>query len=206
MLLYRSNQKFNGNDPLGVTFFMGYSIAAPVKSYVARDKMLTFLEQEYKTWPELYYHKPKGTPSYLRGPLGADLSYYHGKCYIGFDYNAASGEREYAFSIVRWIALKIGKQFKKVGMPYYNYDGDEVIGIVTTGDCIVQGCDVTTGLGVLRQTSDARKVKGMWQVLAEFAIYDEPDALDVIRAEMQRLDTAWAKFKLASNKSKRQTP
>ena len=179
---------------------MGYSIAAPVKSYAARDKMFALLSREYKAWPELYYHQPEDTPSYLRGPLGEDLSYYHGKCYIGFDLNAASGEREYAFSIIRWIALKIGKQSKKIGMPYYNYDGDEIIGVVTTGDCRVQGCDITDAYGVLRQTSDARMTKGVWAVLADLALQEEPDALDVIRSEIQRLDKAWAGFNVSKRK------
>ena len=85
-------------------------------------------------------------------------------------------------------------------MPYYNCDGVEIIGVVTTGDCRVQGCDITDAYGVLRQTSDARMTKGVWSVLADLALQKEPDALDVIRAEIQRLDKAWEGFKLPKRK------
>ena len=169
---------------------MGYSIAAPIRSYKQRDKMIALLDKKYRKWPELV-GQPKEN-SYLRGPRIDDLSYHHGKCYIGYDYNAGGAEREYGFCIVRYIAIKIGR--KCDGLPYYIYDGDETTPLLVNGKHQTNGANVVDQWGVPLQTKDSHKIKGIWERLYEMMVYEEPHALDIIRDEIKRLDALWEKL------------
>lgn len=85
---------------------MGYTVTAPVRDEVARREMSAFLKVHYRKWPAVCGKK---CGSYLRGPISRDFSYDRGKCRIGFDYNASGFERQYAYAVCRWIALKVGK-------------------------------------------------------------------------------------------------
>lgn len=113
---------------------MGYSIGIRARSKPLQKKMLKFMEQHYRTWPAVAGN-PKG-PAYVRKPSD-DLSYDHAKSAIGIDYGPVSGwERVYAFAIVRWMALKVGRtrstftegvtpRKTKKPVPYMVYDGYE---------------------------------------------------------------------------------
>jgi len=93
---------------------VGYSITAPMASEIAKKRMLAFLEKNLRKFPELL-GKPADQPVYYRGPLedglptNESLSYDDGPCRIGFDYNCSSLEREYIWTICRWMALQCGR-------------------------------------------------------------------------------------------------
>jgi hypothetical protein len=172
---------------------MGYSIAAPIRNVALRDKMMALLKAEYRKWPKVI--GPPWKDSHLRGPRKDDLSYHHGKKpYIGFDYNAGGAEREYAFCFIRWLAIRIG--CKKKGLPYYVYDGHENIALLVDGTAQdEEGSSVVDRFGVPIETPDSRKIKGVWDKLFELRVYtDRDDVLDLIRAEIQRLDALWEKM------------
>ncbi len=168
---------------------MGYTVTAPVRSKQAWSKMLAFLERNYRTWPALN-GRPKGA-SYIRGPIGDDFSYDHGKQRIGFDYNCFGGEREYMLALVRWIALRVGR--KRGGRPYYLYDGglEGVIGIVLKKP-IPKEATLTDRWGVpIDPGPKYYDLSPRWHVAWTLEICEEPNALSVIRAEIQRLDALW---------------
>ena len=171
---------------------MGYSIAAPCQSKVLRDKMLGLLKREYREWPVLRGHPERG--SALRGPLSRGLSYHRGKCFIGFDYGPPpDGEREYAFSIVRWVALRIGCKNPE-GLPYYVYDGHENIALLVDADHLDPEGATVDRWGVPIETPDARRVGGVWDRIFMMVRIEDGDMFPVIRAEIQRLDALWEKL------------
>lgn len=108
---------------------MGYTIACRAKDRKVLKKMADFMEVHYRKPHEIFnqkndysilsnnaFHTDDSKLSYDRNPLA-----------IGFDYNACDPERDYIFSVTRWMALKIGKtkKFKSldIEVPYYVYDG-----------------------------------------------------------------------------------
>lgn len=106
---------------------MGYSCAAPIQSPKARDRMFAFLEKTYRDWAVVC-----GTErDYPRSVChDGQLAYDHGKNRIGFNYRSLGDEDHYIFSLLRWIALRVGRKrvFKKlspVAVPYIVYDGHE---------------------------------------------------------------------------------
>jgi hypothetical protein len=169
---------------------MGYSVAVPIRSYELRDRMQELLDREYRTWPELH-GGTKNDPVYVSPPMSKGLSYDHGRCGIGFDYNAHGGERHYVFALIRWMALRIGRRTPTAKQPYYIYDGHEVIPIQRE-EVPESGNSTVDCWGVPIETPNERKIKGVWWVIYELTHIDnEPNALDVIRKEIQRLDHLW---------------
>ncbi len=78
---------------------MGYSIAAPIKSYKAKNEMLSFLHRNFDNLGDVY----------IRGPLdGRFLSYNDKRCAIGFDGTTIS---DYMIGVCAWIALKVGRVY-----------------------------------------------------------------------------------------------
>jgi len=168
---------------------MGYSIAAPCQNVKLRDKMHKFLQEHYRPWTVIRGGDQE--ERYATLPEKDGLSYHQGKCYIGFDYGViGGGEREHVYTVVRWVALKIGKTNPWTKLPYYVYDGHETVNLLTEGDSKPDHSTIDV-LGVPRQTPGSFKIRGVWALLRTLAVYDEEDALDVIRAEMQRLDDLW---------------
>jgi len=84
---------------------MGYSIATPIKSEKAKVEMMEFLNEHYRS-PDTFIEDMKDDG--LFGPFDNNLSYVHLKCAIGFDYTSWSPGREFANSICRWMALRVG--------------------------------------------------------------------------------------------------
>lgn len=111
---------------------MGYTVTAPCIDDVAKNQMMAVLNAHYRKWPLV-----QGRPienSFARGPLDNDLSYDYKPCRIGFDFNCFEGERNYIFTLLKWVALKVGKPFQYplgkftdvVGIyPAIVYDGDD---------------------------------------------------------------------------------
>ena len=160
---------------------MGYSVATPCRSYELRDAMYEMLVENFTQWPKLNGKDYEGG---LYGPRIDDLSYHHGRCFIGFDYNCGDAERTYAFSIVRWIALKIGRRTIN-GTPFYIYDGHEATPICHEGKRAVDQW------GVPQETPEALKIRGIWHVQYALDALDESDALNVMCHEIQYLEGLW---------------
>lgn len=112
---------------------MGYSIAIRTRSPKLQQKMLRFMKANYRNWPTVE-GRPEGNA--YAGEPSDDISYDKSKSLIGLDYGAVSGwERVYAYTITRWMALKVGglrATFPNVTpsrtskpVPYMVYDGYE---------------------------------------------------------------------------------
>lgn len=164
---------------------MGYSVAVPCRSYEIRDRMMDLLRVEYKTWPELI-ENPEAS-DFLRGPLTDDLSYHHGRCFIGFDFNASGGQRHYLFALIRWLALTIGRKTPVAKCPYYVYDGHSVTPVCT--DPSQDGCVDQWGVPI--QTPTSRLIKGKWWVQFELDMLHQSNSLPFIRTEIMRLEFLW---------------
>jgi uncharacterized small protein (DUF1192 family) len=95
--------------------------------------MLAFMDQEYRSWP-IVTGNPD--PSCYASRPKADLSYdTKTKVPLGIDYGSCnSWERQYAYTIVCWMALKVGARRRtfKSGIrlehpaPFTVYDGIEI--------------------------------------------------------------------------------
>lgn len=113
---------------------MGFSLAVSVRSPRLKEEMHEFLIRQYKPWSELV--DGEDIPDHFQGPYIDDQLDTPGKCCIGFDYQPVTGaEREYHFSLIRWMAIQIGKRRSKfrgealvlvTPVPYVLYDGIEL--------------------------------------------------------------------------------
>lgn len=118
---------------------MGYSIATPLKSALARDAMWAFMQDHYQPWhkvepPEDQLQPLESDPgfphsmAFPQGPTNPDydftgqlcrdgnLAYDRGKHRIGYNYRVSHGPSgDYAWAILRWMALRAGrhKSFSK---------------------------------------------------------------------------------------------
>jgi hypothetical protein len=111
---------------------MGYSIGIRPRSKKLRDRMLGFMDANYRSWPAL--RGDQDGPCFAGAPT-TDLDYDSGtKRPLGINYGPCSGwEREYAFLIVRWMALRVGTNRTtfsdgirtKTPTPFMVYDGFE---------------------------------------------------------------------------------
>jgi len=122
---------------------MGYSISVSAKSHRLKEEMCRFLHAEYRSWPAVL--EDEELTAGFAGPLiDADLAHAAGKCAVGFDYGQVAGpEREYHYSIMRWVALKIGKHRSKFrspnvtlerSVPYLMFDASETWPILLEPD------------------------------------------------------------------------
>jgi len=109
---------------------MGYSLGVHARSVGLQKKMLAFMKKEYR--PHWQIRNLKNYKDCYSSEPREDLAYFHGKCIIGIDYNAAGFERGYAFTLTRWMALQVSmsrRSFKdpKVTfpepVPFMVYDG-----------------------------------------------------------------------------------
>jgi len=128
---------------------MGYSFATPCKSKKARDEMMAFLNDYYRSWDQVI--KPfkeelfvtgsgnmRVAPQIsfdtrLRGPV-TEAAYDDGKTRIAFDYGAgfSDAERYWMYNLCYWMAQRVGRRrtFSKKApgcgaVPYVVYDGFE---------------------------------------------------------------------------------
>jgi hypothetical protein len=77
---------------------MGYTITAPIRSWVAKQRMMSFLDKNFDRMGD----------AYIRGPLGSDLSYDHHSMRIGFDGTLIN---DYMVGVCAWVALKVGRRY-----------------------------------------------------------------------------------------------
>jgi len=90
---------------------MGYYIAVPCKSAKSRDEMLAFLAQHFRDAWELFDWVPRDNRM-ERPTHGKDICAYAKALEIGWYRNAGWNPEHsaYADSILRWMALKIGRR------------------------------------------------------------------------------------------------
>jgi hypothetical protein len=113
---------------------MGYSIHVVARSLKLKDEMLEFMQRNLVTWDKLVGTKYRYTSEVLEGgPL-----LINNPLALGIRYGAVMGlERDYAYIVVRWMALKIGRKCTNFGpenhrsfkapwpVSYYVYDDYE---------------------------------------------------------------------------------
>lgn len=160
---------------------MGYSIAVHVRNVKLRDQMMALLTREYRSWPVLNGGSADD-PRYASEPKDGGLSYSHGRCIIGFDYNASGSEREYAYSLLRWIALKVGRSTPSARVQFYVYDR-QAIGISVGDQPVSPRYDRCDKWGVRIPEPGSRVNFGR--------TFDNESDATTIRAEIQRIDALW---------------
>lgn len=155
---------------------MGYSISFQPKDAKSGREMIAFMREHGRSLSQL-----AGEPDAeaLFGPYWADgtgdpesrerggLSYIHRRGHIGFDYG---WDREYKFTLLRWMAQKVGK--KKDGKARYLYDDCEWIDIKP---------EETDELGLSKRATS----KGMFILEMGLRKYN------AMKTEMRRLDRLW---------------
>lgn len=163
---------------------MGYSIAAPIKSYKAKNEMLGFLNRNFNNLGDIY----------IRGPLdGRFLSYNDKKCAIGFDGTTIS---DYMIGVCAWIALKVGrvyvfptKEKPKAAGPckVLRYDGVETWPLLVTQRYRKphNGYVQVNWVGALVPKPQYRR--GLFRFLVDHK-YEE-----AVYEELKRLDSLWNK-------------
>jgi hypothetical protein len=165
---------------------MGYSVSIQARDKKLRDKAVKFFERVYRPWhavwgtftDHVYSSLPEANPSYQPDGL---------KNLIGIDYKSGLGgpERLYAYTLMQWLALKIGveKEFPEVGTaPYLIYDCEDegipllVQSLEDTPERLHESCvDV---LGV--------PLKPYMDIFTDDFIDTKP-----LQSEMKRLDFLW---------------
>ena len=119
---------------------MGYSVAITARSLKARNLILSFMNKEYRPWKELdKTYKVQNS----FGPTN-DLGYNDGLLKVGFNMSACDPEYTYIFTIIKWMALQVGRKqkvtkevrkcdpnFEWPKLPYLVYDGYETWPIIT---------------------------------------------------------------------------
>lgn len=183
---------------------MGYTIAAPVRSEKQKRLMTLFLEVEFRHFKsdlgrkEFYTSIPLPDGYAYYGRSIRNLTYDGGGCRIGFNLNASNGEREYIFTLTRWIALKVGrlKRFElfEDKANYYVFDGYEAVPVLVRGQWkhvpkkyrFVM-CDP------LGRNEPLLRPLGRPSAIQLF-FGDDPKTRKWIAKEMERLDRAWTKY------------
>jgi hypothetical protein len=161
--------------------------------------MMAFFDKEYLSYGEVF--GVAGAP--YTSPPTTDLSYNHKPLAIGIDYGGISGlERLYVYTLVRWMALKIGKKrrvfrepsFRSASpVPYMLYDESDTWPVLdqpkNAGPANVGWCCVDK-YGVLRTLHE--------KTMRDLGLFDDIDVTKIrgqLRAEMKRLDKAWTAWK-----------
>lgn len=106
---------------------MGYSIAIRAKKNL-REKMIKFMEKNYREAHTVFGYEYSLSSFAYNSTTEKGMSYDNAPAAMGFNYNSGMDEpeRNYVFSVTRWMALKIGmvKKHPELGtIPYYVYDG-----------------------------------------------------------------------------------
>ncbi len=117
---------------------MGYTLTVPCRNKEAQAEMLAFLDEYYRE-PETFIDDFEDGGCSV--PHGGPFAYHKdvGE-HIGIDYTSWAPEKDWAISVIRWIALRVGDRkllpvFEEedwgpsAEVPYYIYDGTEDMAI-----------------------------------------------------------------------------
>ena len=183
---------------------MGWSYAVTCKSGKARDQMWSFLEEEFRPATEalgefLAVVFSRGYPMHLCA--GEHLSYdgAGGRSKIG-----ANNGCEYERQVLQWVASKVGRRRKlgrlKAPTLYYTYDG-KCVPILLASEPENHPPShtpvVVDDIGFSRiarpwDTALPSSVSGIKNRLGDAFVRRYPRGEKMIRAELLRLDAAWA--------------
>ena len=124
---------------------MGYTLTVRAKSSKECQKMLTFMESNFRGWPEVAGKK--------NGARYASVPMQHPehKSSIEMTYNSIGWERYYTYTIMQWMVLKIGRlnSIASSYNPYFLYE-DEVVPVIC--------CKVSE----IKELNDALKEEFEW--------------------------------------------
>jgi len=192
---------------------MGYYIAVPCKSQKARADMLAFLAQHFRYPSELFegvpYDHRMDPPTH-----GRDICTYAKLLEIGWYQNAgwSAEHRAYATSLLRWMAIKVGRRmvtaeeeipgYPSREVPFTTYEGKRVPVILRSqfpdapDGWEAEGYQVCDDLGWDRSMRGPTPDEDpAWHEGTSPAIMDlrrrKAKADPVIRAELERLEALW---------------
>lgn len=200
---------------------MSYSVSVAVKSPKVKTRMLEFLVDSYRPWPDILDDEGE---SRFFGPAPIEGLPSH----IGFGYeDGMCPEKVYNYSILRWVALRVGRkrrQFKESQfdrpVPYYvlhNHNGSKSFPVVSTGESLfvpsVFKDYIVDEFGLIATNQTARELawrnipdgtfervsvthakkspKEIRDALVRSGIERARIILQFIRAEISRLDLLW---------------
>ena len=182
---------------------MGYSISAPIRDIKLRDKMWSFMNEHYEE-PYVLFSVEFDYSRIAKSGGSNGLSYDHGRCRIGFDYNSCAPERDYIFNVCRWISIVSGKTKSFEGIPepvpYYIYDGYEDMPIIIRG---IKGVDKKHKSAIVGKlgwkephrydtksfTGDETELEDIREAAREGKIYSK-----IVNPALRRLDKAWGAY------------
>lgn len=180
---------------------MSYSVATPAKSKKAKKEMIAFMSAHFRPAHMLLPLTEKVDRSTTGVLSHEQLAYDEGITKLGFNYSGPDN-KEYLFSLCRWMALKIGRKtaFKDYGIdtkvPYYVYDGTESVPVLPKeeweGLIYASNLLFTDPLGVPYEGEVARNLTSSNPETAKM-LETETENLEIIRTEIQRLDELWSK-------------
>lgn len=103
---------------------MGYSVATPIKSQKAMQKMLAFLRENLRP---AYWTDSENKYDWAWA-MSDNLDYDMTRQKIGFDYSSSDNfYGRYRFAVLCWMALRVGKKTRLSGyskpVAYYRFDG-----------------------------------------------------------------------------------
>jgi len=203
---------------------MGYTTSVHIVSQKQKDKMEKFLEQEFSSLESLikriddpFWNKviqDKNWRLYqVDYPPHSDLAYDGTKLSLGYNHSAGTMEisKYYMNSILRWIALKIGREYTFNGrkMKVIHWDEDEKFPIyredadkyVTEGLPKYKNLYSSTGFTEYKNTqmklySESLILKGIKRMLDFLSKQDKinKDLSRVVKEELSRLDEQWKEF------------
>lgn len=179
---------------------MGAQVAVEPRNPKLLARMSHFMEENYRF---TRFVLPWVTDEYGDMPppkVGSDLSAYAKPGYIGFYINGAAsshtGERDYLDSVIRWMALKVGKRTK--GHVFFWYEDEKVLLRNTGPDSWNQERQqrLDHPLGYCRSHRVTPELLAQWeQEDAEWYMLDSlrnrMKAEPLIIAELERLNTLW---------------
>lgn len=172
---------------------MGYSIGVEVRNGVLRDRMLRFVNREHR--PHGIIRGQRELPQYSTEPRD-EVSYsLPGQRIIGIDYGSGlfGFEREFVYTWIRWIALKVGKGRKAFDSPACAFS--KAVPCLLTEEAVwpilvkpvnavpanlAEFCTDALGVPLVPDECPSRR---------ELSTRE----WDSLRAEMERLDQRWAK-------------
>lgn len=201
---------------------MGYSVAVHTKSKRDHQKMLSFLEKEYRPLSELMkssnssFLKKKSIQYTFESPSpSSNLAYDKGKNPIGFNYSALSYEENYyIFTLMRWACLKVGRDypFGSIKLKAIKYDGEELFPIHTSEEQFHHTPNdgrkyVVNDIGFipyqdtltysLKHSEISIFIKPLIFLLNKLTQTSKFEDLlsEIVHEEVKRLEKAWSSFK-----------
>lgn len=144
---------------------MGYSIFIISKDKKMQNKMCEFLGENMKSYNKHFFDSDDSFFVLRKGTI--DISYTGDivdPLAIGFDYNCSGGEREHAYSILKWMSSVISD-----GIAYF-YDGE------------------------LLMFKKEENIKRMEILMFDLSDVSFEQKLEFINADIKRLDSLWKQY------------